>query len=55
MLLIGIDSNYGEITQMLLKKTQITTSCHVNQGGGRGNMSAFSVHLSFIKFFPLVC
>ena len=45
------DSNYGENTQMLPKENQITTSCHVNQGGGRirGNLSAFSVHLSFYK------
>ena len=35
MLLIGTDSNYCESTQMLLKRTQITTSCHINQGKDR--------------------
>ena len=27
------DSNYGESTQMLLKKTQIKTCCHIKLGG----------------------
>ena len=35
------DSNYGEKTQMSLKETKITTSCYINQEGGRGNLSAF--------------
>ena len=47
------DSNYGKSNQMLLRKTQIKTPCHANQGGEKGNLSAFSVHLSFYKLFPL--
>ena len=35
------DSNYGESTQMLLKKTQIKTSCHIKLQRGEGNLSAF--------------
>ena len=30
------DSTHGKKTQMLLKKTQMTTSCHRNQGRGGG-------------------
>ena len=46
-------TNCGEETQMLLKNTQTTTSCHINEGEGeRRNLSAFSVHLSFYKLFP---
>ena len=47
MLLIGTDSNHSEITQTLLKITQITTSCHIHRGGGRGNLNAISVHMTF--------
>ena len=59
MLLIGTNSNYGDLTQiilektrMLLEKTRMTTSCHIHQGGG-GEFECFSVHLSFYKLFPL--
>ena len=41
MLLIGSDSNNGESTQMLLKKTQIKTCCHIILQRGEGNLGAF--------------
>ena len=46
------DSNYSGST-LLLKKTQIEISCHTHQRG-EGNLSAFSVHLSFDKLFPIL-
>ena len=35
------DSNYGERTQMLLKKTLVKTCCHLIIQRGEGNLSAF--------------
>ena len=52
ILLIGTDSNNGGSTQMLLKKTQIETCCHIILQRGEGNLSALSVHMSFYKLFP---
>ena len=46
------DSNYGESTQMLLKKTQIKTCCQMIIQRG-GEFECFSVYLSFYKLFPL--
>ena len=43
------DSNYSGNTPMLLKKTQITTSFHMQQGGE----GEFECYLSFYKLFPL--
>ena len=54
MLLIGTNLNYNESTQMLLKKTQMKTSCHIHQGRGRENLSLFAVHLSFFNNFEAI-
>ena len=52
MLLIGTDSNDGESSQMLLKKTLIKTSCHIHQRGWEGEFECVSVHLRFYNLFP---
>ena len=51
MLLIRIDSNYCEKTQMLLKKTQIKTYCHIVLQRGRRNLSAFQYIWDFMSYF----
>ena len=45
------DSNYGESTQMLLKKTQIKSCCHIELQRGEGNLSAFQYMWVFISYF----
>ena len=44
------DSNYGESTQMLLKKTQIKTCCIIHRRG-EGNLSAFQYKLLRMPMF----
>ena len=48
------DSNDGESTQMLLKKTQIKTCCHIIPQG-EGNLSAFQYIWVFISYFHFRC
>ena len=48
MLLVGTNSNCGESTQVLPKKTQIKTS------RGEGEFGCFSAHKSFYNLFPCV-
>ena len=45
------DSNNGESSQMLLKKTQIKT-CSCKTSGVVGEFEYFSVHLNFYELFP---
>ena len=45
------DSNYGESTQMLLKKTQVKTCCHTKLRRGVGNLSASQFYKLFLFAF----
>ena len=52
MSLIGTDSNYGESTQMLLKKPQIKTFCHINQG--EGEEAEFECFFNIFEFLQVI-
>ena len=49
-----LDSNYGESTQMLLKKPQIKTCCHIKLRRGEWNLSAFQYIWVFISYFHMI-